>query len=138
MSYARLIEIELFDHLYIIKWLMFNWIVSDIAVLGTICFQWVMLNRIISVKKQYLKFFNSVPKLKYWYNIAIHGMDVQEWDDQHEHTYSNYVRTQDVTLKTCRRRWMIGRNGERGSRISALAVRHDDDDDDANEWCWIE
>ena len=29
---------------------------------------------------------------------------VQEWDDQHEHTYSNYVRTQDVTLKTCRRR----------------------------------
>ena len=43
-------------------------------------------------------------------------------------TYSNYVRTQDVTLKTCRRRWMIGRNGERGSRISALAARHDDDD----------
>ena len=25
---------------------------------------------------------------------------------------------------------MIGRNGERGSRISALAARHDDDDDD--------
>ena len=25
---------------------------------------------------------------------------------------------------------MIGRNGERGSGISALAVRHDDDDDD--------
>ena len=24
---------------------------------------------------------------------------------------------------------MIGRNGERGSRISALAARHDDDDD---------
>ena len=24
---------------------------------------------------------------------------------------------------------MIGRNGERGSRISALATRHDDDDD---------
>ena len=56
-------------------------------------------------------------------------MDVQEWDDQHEPTYSNYVRTQDVTLKTCRRRWMIGRNGERGSGISALAVWHDDDDD---------
>ena len=42
---------------------------------------------------------------------------------------SNYVRTQDVTLKTYRRRWMIGRNGERGSGISALAARHDDDDD---------
>ncbi len=25
---------------------------------------------------------------------------------------------------------MIGRNGERGSGISALAARHDDDDDD--------
>ena len=59
-------------------------------------------------------------------------MDVQEWDDQHEHTYSNYVRTQDVTLKTCRRRWMIGINGERGSRISALAARHDDDDNNVN------
>ena len=55
-------------------------------------------------------------------------VDVQEWDDQHGLTYSNYVRTQDVTLKTCRRRWMIGRNGERGSGISALAARHDDDD----------
>ena len=30
-------------------------------------------------------------------------MDVQEWDDQHELTYSSYVRTRDVTLKTCRR-----------------------------------
>ena len=37
---------------------------------------------------------------------------------------------QDVTLKTCRGRWVIGRNGERGSGISALAARHDDDDDD--------
>ena len=42
--------------------------------------------------------------------------------------YSNYVRTQDVTLKTCRRRWMIGRSGERGSGISVLGARHDDDD----------
>ena len=70
------------------------------------------------------------------YSCGPPHMDVQEWDDQHEHTYSNYVRTQDVTLKTCRRRWMIGRNGERGSRISALAARHDDDDDDI-EWLEI-
>ena len=28
-----------------------------------------------------------------------------------------------------RRRWMIGRSGERGSGISVLAARHDDDDD---------
>ena len=56
-------------------------------------------------------------------------MAVQKQDDQLELTYSNYVRTQDVTLKTCRRRWMIGRSGERGSGISVLAARHDDDDD---------
>ena len=54
----------------------------------------------------------------------------QKQDDQLELTYSNYVRTQDVTPKTCRRRWMIGRSGERGSGISVLAARHDDDDDD--------
>ena len=55
-------------------------------------------------------------------------MDVQEWDDQHELTYSSYVRTRVLILKTCRRRWMIGRNGERRSGISAQAARHDDDD----------
>ena len=42
-------------------------------------------------------------------------------------TYSSYVRTQDVTQKTCRRRWMRGRSGERWSRISVLTARHDDD-----------
>ena len=47
-------------------------------------------------------------------------------DGQPELTYSSYVRTQDVTLKTCQRRWMIGRSGERGSGISVLAARHDD------------
>ncbi len=56
-------------------------------------------------------------------------MAEQGQDDQLELTYSSYVRTQDVTLKTCWRRWMIGRRGERGSRISVLAARHDDDDD---------
>ena len=30
-----------------------------------------MLNRMISVKKQYLKLFNCVPELNYWYYIAI-------------------------------------------------------------------
>ena len=28
---------------------------------------------------------------------------------------------------------MIGRRGERGSRISVLATRHDDDDDDDDD-----
>ena len=34
------------------------------------------------------------------------------------------------SLKTCQRWWTIGRSGERGSEISVLAARHDDDDDD--------
>ena len=56
-------------------------------------------------------------------------MAKQKPDDQLEHTYSSYVRIRDVALKTCQRRWTIGRSGERGSGISVLAA-HDDDDDD--------
>ena len=40
------------------------------------------------------------------------------------------LRIQDVVQKTCRRRWTIGKSGERGSGISVLPARHDDDDDD--------
>ena len=57
-------------------------------------------------------------------------MAKQKQDDQPELTYSSYVRTQDVTQKTCRGRWTIGKSGERGSRISVLAARLDDDDDE--------
>ena len=53
----------------------------------------------------------------------------QKPDDQLEHIYGSYVRIRDVALKTCRRRWTIGRSGERGFGISVLAARHDDDDD---------
>ena len=56
-------------------------------------------------------------------------MAVQKQDDQHEHIFSSYVRIRDVVLKTCQRRLMIGRSGERGSGISVLPARHDDDDD---------
>ena len=52
----------------------------------------------------------------------------QKPDDQLEHSYSSYVMIRDVTPKTCRRRWMIGKRGEKGSGISVLATRHDDDD----------
>ena len=55
-------------------------------------------------------------------------MAEQKQDDQLEHTFSNYVRIWDVVQKTCRRRWMIGKSGERGSGISVLPARHDDDD----------
>ena len=54
----------------------------------------------------------------------------QKQDDQHEHTFSSYVRTRDVALKTSQRWWTIGRSGERGSGISVLVARHDDDNDD--------
>ena len=56
-------------------------------------------------------------------------MAEQKQDDQHEHTYSSYVRIQDVPLKIYQRRRTIGRSGERGSVISKLAVWHDDNDD---------
>ena len=57
-------------------------------------------------------------------------MAKQKQDDQPELTYSSYVRTQDVTQKTCRRWWTIEKSGERWSRISVLAARLDDNDDD--------
>ena len=57
-------------------------------------------------------------------------MAEQKQDDQLEHTYSSYVMIQDVALKTCQKRWTIGRSGERGLGISVLAARQDDDDDD--------
>ena len=56
-------------------------------------------------------------------------------DDQHEHTFSNYVRIRDVVKKTCWRRWKIGKSGERGSGISVLPARHDDDGDDIPREC---
>ena len=56
-------------------------------------------------------------------------MDEQRQDDQLEPTYTSYVPIQDVALKTCRKQWMIGRGGERGSGISVLMVQHDDDDE---------
>ena len=55
-------------------------------------------------------------------------MAKQKQDDQLEHINSSYVRIRDVALKTGQRRWTIGRSGERGSGISVLAARYDDDD----------
>ena len=64
------------------------------------------------------------------YSYGPPHMAVQKQDDQHEHTFSNYVRIRDVVQKTYLGRWTIGRSGERGSGISVLPARHDDDDDD--------
>ena len=50
-------------------------------------------------------------------------------------TYIQQFREdRDVALKTCQRRWMIGRSGERGSGISVLAAQHDDDDFFYSKW----
>ena len=52
-------------------------------------------------------------------------MTEQRQDDQLKHTYISSVRIRDVALKTCQRRWTVGRSGERESGISVLAARHD-------------
>ena len=62
------------------------------------------------------------------YSYGPPHMAEQKQDDQHEHTFSNYVRVRDVVRKTCQRRWTIWKSGERGSGISVLPARHDDDD----------
>ena len=49
-------------------------------------------------------------------------------------TYLQQLR--DVALKTFQMRWTIGRSGERGSGISMLAARHDDDDDFFLRFSW--
>ena len=42
------------------------------------------------------------------------------------YTHSS-VPIRDVALKTCQKRWTIEKGGEKGSGISVLMVRHDDD-----------
>ena len=61
------------------------------------------------------------------YSYGPPHMAVQKQDDQHEHTFSSYARIRDVVLKTYVGRWAIGRSGERGSGISVLPARYDDD-----------
>ena len=56
-------------------------------------------------------------------------MDKQSQDDQLEPTYSSSVSIRDVSLKTCRKQWTIGRDDERGSGISVLMTQREDDDD---------
>ena len=55
-------------------------------------------------------------------------MDVQTQDNQLEPTYSSSVLIRGVTLRTCQKQWTIGRGGKKGSGISVLIARHDDDD----------
>ena len=50
--------------------------------------------------------------------------------DQLEPTYSSSVKIRDVALRTCQKRWTIGRGGEKGSGISVPLARHDDENDE--------
>ena len=61
------------------------------------------------------------------YSYRSPHMAAQKQDDQLERTFSSYVRIQAVVLKTYLGRWTIGRSGERGSGISVLPARYDDD-----------
>ena len=70
------------------------------------------------------------------YSYGPPHMAKQKQGDQLEHTYSNYVRIRDVTLKTCQKPWMIRRSGERGSGISVLAARLDDEINQYIYWTW--
>ena len=53
--------------------------------------------------------------------------DEQRQDNQLEPIYSSSVLIQDVALKTCQKQQMIEKGGEKGSGISVLMVRHDDE-----------
>ena len=64
------------------------------------------------------------------YSYGSPHMAAQKQDDQLERTFSSYVRIQAVVLKTYLGRWTIGRSGARGSGISVLPARYDDDDDE--------
>ena len=65
-------------------------------------------------------------------------MDEQRQDVQLEPTYSSSVPIRDVAVRIGRKQWTIGRCGERGSGISMLIARHDDDDNDCfyKYWFW--
>ena len=63
------------------------------------------------------------------YSCGLLHTDEQKQDDQLKPIYSSSLLILDVALKTYRKQWTIGRGGKRGSGISVLIVRHDDDDD---------
>ena len=83
-----------------------------------------------NIHETYVTANNSTNNKVVFSIFPITHMAVQKQGDQHEHTFSNYMRIRDVVQKTCLRRWTIGKSGERGSGISVLVARHDDDDDD--------
>ena len=64
------------------------------------------------------------------YSCGLLHTDELRSDEQLELIYNSSVLMQDVVWKTCRERWKIETNIERGSGKSMQAARYDDDDDD--------
>ena len=73
-----------------------------------------------------------------WRSRDVLISDVLLWTPSHgranaghqpEPTSNSSVPIRDVAPKTYRKQWTIGRGGEKGSWISVLMARHDDDDD---------
>ena len=62
------------------------------------------------------------------YNYGPLHMAEQKLGDQLEHTYSSSVQIRGVALRICRKRWTIGRCGEKVSGISVPMARQDDHD----------
>ena len=130
------------DGIFYSHWNTWNYI--------TLC-KWIVLKKFPETIIIYTRLSSSVNRKYIITSIYIIVSDVLLWttthgrakqDNQHEHTFSNYVRIQDVVQKTCLRRWTIGKSGERGSGISVLPAQHDDDDEvskvgDRN-WGWPE
>ena len=87
-------------------------------------------------RQVYIYIYKDIRKYVYMYvytemySYGPQHMAKQKQDDQLEHTYSSYVRIRYVALKTCQRRWMIGRSVEGWSGIFVLVARDDDDNDD--------
>ena len=63
------------------------------------------------------------------YSYGTLHMAEQKRGDHLGPTYSGSVRIRSVALRTCRKRWTVGRGGERGSGVYVLMVLQDDDDD---------
>ena len=62
----------------------------------------------------------------YWYIYIYIYIYISLWNTMNRYllTHTTYKQM----LNICRRRWTIGKSGERGSGISVLPARHDDDD----------
>ena len=124
-----LIQRHLFSHFFPISVWNFKWLISGVHNCNIFSFYTSALQQHYQAHFHAKTFQICISYVFLWTPACgPPHMAEQKQDDQLEHTYSSYVRIPDVALKTCQRRWTIGRSGERGSVISMLAARHDDDD----------